>query len=143
MKNQNAQETIYQQVEKFQNETVNHINQLLADNIGSEWIVDVLGRSCLTIGVRNTNSKDFRRVKFGQEINITYKGWWKSEDRFDVNIGTTGCFSLLEGKDEVGRAEFYIGFAKFLANKEFQQELRGILLIYSDKEEELLNQANK
>ena len=143
MKNQNPKEQIYQQIDNLQEEVVNSINQLLADNISSEWIVDVLGRSCLTIGVKNTDSKDFRRVKFGQEINITYKGWWKTEDRFDVNIGTTGCFSLLDGKDEVGRAEFYIGFAKFLANKDFQQELRGILLDYSEKEEELINQANE
>lgn len=143
MKSQNNPEVIYQMIENLQDEVVANINKLLADNIGIEWIVDTLGRSSLTVGVKNNDSSDFRKVKFGQTIDITYKGWWRSEEVFDVNIGTTGRFSLIEEKDEVGRAQFYIGFGKLLSNKGFQQELRMVLNKYSDNQQELYNQVKE
>lgn len=143
MKSQNNPEVIYEKVQKLNKEVEEYINLMLSLNLGSEWIVDSLGNRCLTIGIKNTDENDFRKTKFGQSIDITYKGWWKSEEVFDVNIGTTGRFSLIEEKDQVGRAQFYIGFGKLLSNKGFQQELRMTLNKYSDNEQELLNQVKE
>ena len=128
-------------LEALEQNITKQIEELLKSNLGEEWGVKRLSSEILSFGVREDETK----FKFGQTIDINFgKRWYKGGgNRWEMNFGTTGTFKLNKEEDSVGRANFYIGVGKLLANEELLWELKKILHKFNFDWEYLYNQREQ
>lgn len=99
------------------------IHELLGESWSVRYLCDRRVEFCAT-------DADGKPI-FGQTLEVYFnrkRASWDDE-RFELNVGTTGSFDILDSD----RAEFYIALGTFLGAKDKMAELRELLLDYADQ----------
>ena len=93
------------------------IDTFIKEWLGKEWGCGIVGSCSLTIGIVKEQSDDgINFFHFGHTFTIYYNDVF-DKDRFELNYGAMGAFSLLGEEDKL-RCEFLLGIAKFTNEKD-------------------------
>ncbi len=118
---ENRQEEAGNLLKKFMEDNEDYFRGWIRKYLGEHWTLRYLGESRIEFAIVDPHEDN--KVVFGQSIEIYYeKHTWKGGERFEVQVGTTGGFEILETQ-QGDRALFYIDLGRFLSDK---TELEGI-----------------
>ena len=107
--------------------------------LGNHWSVCRVYPGSICFGIWDADKAKF---VFGSEIEVSYDkfDYWKKGEKFETNVGSMGTFDLCDTRVDT-RARFYIDLGRFLMNAEKLAELKTMCFAYTDRVEELRNEA--
>ena len=125
---------LYMENERYETNALK-IFKGFAERIGEGWSVRNLGDGYVDFAIVADNN-----FVFGSSIEVRYSSrWFGEQPRFEVNVGTTGCFDP-QAKELKDRATFYRGFGRFLSDERLLEEVRRAMAEYeATKEQYRLN----
>jgi hypothetical protein len=108
--------------------TTKKVDLFIKEWLGDIWGCGLVGNSCLEIGmVEKVAENKANHFYFGHSFNLYYNDIF-DEDRFDMNYGCMGAFSLLgKSKETKLRSQFLIGMGKFSTDQKKLSDLKKIL----------------
>lgn len=119
---------------EYENATIEELKAWVKNFLGEHWTVKFISDDALDLAVWDANKADF---VFGQTIEIRFEKncyWRNGAEKFETNIGTTGCFDLLD-QNPGDRARFYMDFGKFLSDTHKLNWLKNRLFIFHESRE--------
>ncbi len=123
-------ETAEKGLEEFRAYNEDFFRGWIKKYLGDYWTLRYLSDLCIEFAIIDPH--DENKLVFGQTIEIRFeKRSWEGRERFEVGVGTTGGFSILES-EQGDRARFYIDLGRFLSNKEELEETKQLLFGYKD-----------
>lgn len=119
---------------EYENATIEELKTWVKNFLGEHWTVKFISDDALDLAVWDADKADF---VFGQtiEIRVEKDCYWKDgADKFETNIGTTGCFDLLD-QNPGDRARFYMDFGKFLSDTRKLNWLKNRMFLFHESRE--------
>ena len=117
-----------------ENERLSQLNAWIKNFLGEYWSVKFLSDDAVDFSIWDADKADF---VFGQTIEIRCEKHYyfnHNSERFECNVGTTGCFNL-EEQIPGDRARFYIDFGRFLTDGSKLTELKNFMFTFHDERE--------